>query len=309
MKILVTGATGFAGSYLMERLLEQGMDVVGTSAKVANDPNLISLNLLGYTGVKQALKEIKPAMIYHLAAFSSPGLSFQSPVKAINETLEIQINLYEACLDLGLRPRFLVISSGQIYGKTTTPADLPFTEESEVDFNSPYDVAKFAQENLANLYAKRDIESIIARPFNHLGPRQQLGFLLPDLAKQIAELEQSPDAAATLKVGNLSSKRDFTDVRDIVRAYQLLAEKGEPGEVYNICTGQAVAGQQILEMLLALARKPIKVEPDPTRMRPSDMPELYGDSAKLRQATGWQPQIALTQTISETLEYWRSQLS
>ncbi len=195
------------------------------------------------------------------------------------------------------------MSSGQIYGMTAD-SQLPLTETSPMDFSSPYSVAKAAQENLVSMYAKLGLESVIARPFNHIGPGQQPGYLVADLAKQIAELERG--GGGTLRVGNLSSRRDFTDVRDIVRAYVLLADSGKAGEAYNVCTGESRSGQEVLELLLGLSDATISVEQDPARMRPADIPELRGDATRIRADTGWRPQIPLEQTLSETLDYWRA---
>ena len=253
MNYFVTGATGFVGSHLVNLLRESGeTEVYGTSMSGSDDENIRTVDLTDGDAVKRLLEELKPTVIYHLAAFASPALSFKQPVVAVTSTLAMQINLYEACLALDLKPKMLVVSSGQIYGKAEA-SDLPLKETSPLDFASPYSVAKVGQENLAALYAKRGLESIIARPMNHIGPGQQPGFLVPDLAKQIAELEKGDDDA-TLRVGNLSSKRDFTDVRDIVRAYVMLVEKGKAGEIYNVCTGKSVAGQDILKSLLALSK-------------------------------------------------------
>jgi GDP-4-dehydro-6-deoxy-D-mannose reductase len=305
MRILVTGATGFAGSHLVE-LLEQTPEnkIYGTTYHAHEDPRMRQMDLTNAEAVTKLLEEAQPEVIYHLAAFASPALSFKQPVEAINDTMAMQIVLYQACLKLGLKPRVLVVSSGQIYG-TADISELPLKEETPLDFASPYAVAKVGQEHLAQLYGKLGIESVIARPFNHIGPRQQPGYLVPDLSKQIAELEKT-EGEATLMVGNLTSKRDFTDVRDIVRAYVALAEKGKTGEIYNVCSGKSRSGQEILDALLSFSTKDIETKQDPDRMRPSDIPDLYGDCSKLMKDTGWKREIPLKQTLKDTLEYWRS---
>jgi GDP-4-dehydro-6-deoxy-D-mannose reductase len=298
MTVLVTGASGFAGSHLMKQLQTTTREqLVGTTGS--------QLDLTDYEAVKGLLAEVRPTMIYHLAAFSSPALSFGRPAEAINSTLLMQINLFEACLELGLAPRILLVSSGQIYGSAGT-RNLPLTEEAPLDFVSPYAVAKAGQEHLASYYGRRGFDIIIARPFNHVGPGQQPGFLVADLAQQVAELEQRP--GTSLKVGNLSSKRDYTDVRDIVRAYVLLAAQGRPGQIYNVCTGKPTSGQQILDLLLSSSHQTITTEPDPSRMRPADIPELYGDPSKLQTDTDWHPVFSLDQTLRDTLEYWRGRV-
>ncbi|HUC20671.1 MAG TPA: GDP-mannose 4,6-dehydratase [Candidatus Polarisedimenticolaceae bacterium] len=305
MNILVTGADGFVGGHLTKLLRSRaGNKVTGTTRQTSD--RLYKCDLLSYDDVEKALRETQPDVIYHLAAFSSPALSFDHPEVAINSTQTMQINLYQACLKLDIRPKFLVISSGQIYGKAGKPEDLPLTEASPLHFNSPYSVAKVGQENLANFYESRGFTSVIARPFNHIGPGQQPGFLVSDLTKQIAELELKGEG--TLKVGNLDSRRDFTDVRDIVNAYELLAAKSKP-EIYNVCSGKSTSGQEILDMLLELSGAKITVEKDPARLRPSDIPDLYGDMSKLHRVTGWEPVIDLRTTLADTLEYWRGQVS
>ncbi|HEX7260108.1 MAG TPA: GDP-mannose 4,6-dehydratase [Candidatus Saccharimonadia bacterium] len=308
MVILVTGAAGFVGRHLVELLHKSGgNDVYGTALHHGlGDAIMKQVDLKDGESVKRLLSEIKPEVIYHLAAFASPALSFKQPVEAITDTLAMQINLYEASLSLGISPRFLVVGSGQIYGRADATM-LPLTEEAALDFASPYAVAKVGQEHLASMYAKRGIESVIARPFNHIGPGQQPGYLVSDLSKQVAELEKSA-SNDTLRVGNLSSKRDFTDVRDIVRAYCLLAEKGRRGKVYNVCSGKSTSGQDILDTLLSFSEKKIVTEQDPARMRPSDIPDLYGDASKLNKDTGWKPEIGLSQTLEDTLNYWRSRV-
>jgi GDP-4-dehydro-6-deoxy-D-mannose reductase len=302
MRALVTGATGFAGAHLVSALRFDGVDAVGTSLSQPQGDGIVQVDLTDPHAVVALVRDVRPDTVYHLAAFASPGLSHKQPVEAVTSTVTMQINLFQACMSLGLKPRILVVSSGQIYGMTAD-AQLPLTETSPMDFSSPYSVAKAAQENLVSMYAKLGLESVIARPFNHIGPGQRPGYLVSDLAKQIAELERA--GGGSLLVGNLDSRRDFTDVRDIVRAYILLAAKGVAGEAYNVCSGKSRSGHQILDLLLRNARTKIHIEKDPARMRPADIPDLRGDSRKIHVDTGWSPTIPIEQTLSETLDYWR----
>jgi len=302
----VTGATGFAGAHLMEALRQGAVEAYGTSLSGGADGRIRQTDLTDYDAVVGLLDELRPETIFHLAAFASPALSFKEPVEAVTSTLTMQINLFQACLALRIKPRIVVVSSGQIYGMSDA-ARLPLAETTPLDLPSPYAVAKVGQENLVSMYAKLGVESVVARPFNHIGPGQQPGYLVADLTKQIAELER--DGGEVLRVGNLSSKRDFTDVRDVVRAYLLLAAKGTAGEVYNVCSGTSRSGQEILDLLLRASGARIRTEQDPARMRPADVPDLRGDATKIRQDTGWTPEIPIEQTLAETLAYWRSQVA
>lgn len=303
MRALVTGATGFAGAHLMSALQQsEGVDAFGTSLSQSQGDRILRVDLTDPDAVVALLQDLRPETIYHLAAFASPALSHKQPVEAVTSTLTMQINLYQACLSLGLKPRIVLVSSGQIYGMTAD-SQLPLAETAPMDFSSPYSVAKAAQENLVSMYAKLGLESVIARPFNHIGPGQQPGYLVADLAKQIADLERA--GGGLLRVGNLDSRRDFTDVRDIVRAYIVLAATGNAGEAYNVCSGTSRSGREILDLLLQSARTKIEIEQDPARMRPADIPDLRGDSRKIRVDTGWSPAIPIEQTLSETLDYWR----
>jgi GDP-4-dehydro-6-deoxy-D-mannose reductase len=307
MTALVTGATGFAGAHLMAALRQSGeVEAYGTSLSGSADGHIRQTDLSDYDAVVALLDELRPETIFHLAAFASPALSFKEPVVAVTSTLAMQINLFQACLAVRIKPRIVVVSSGQIYGMTDA-ARLPLDETTPLDLPSPYAVAKVGQENLVSMYAKLGVESVIARPFNHIGPGQQPGYLVADLTKQIAELER--DGGEVLRVGNLSSKRDFTDVRDVVRAYILLAAKGRTGEVYNVCSGTSRSGQEILDLLLRASGARIRTEQDPARMRPADVPDLRGDATKIRLDTGWSPEVPIEQTLSDTLAYWRAEVA
>jgi GDP-4-dehydro-6-deoxy-D-mannose reductase len=213
----------------------------------------------------------------------------------------IEVNLFEAAMAQDAHPRFIIISSGTLYDPH---ASQPLTEASPVLPNSPYAVSKLGQEQMAQYYTSRGFEVIIARPFNHIGPGQGPGFIVPDFAQQIVAIEKGEQSE--MSVGNLDAQRDYTDVRDIVRAYCLLLEKGAAGETYNICSGTGVSGHDILKGLSQAAGAEPKVVQDPDRMRPSDIPVLTGSHDKLTKDTGWQPEINLADTLKDVIEDWRS---
>ncbi len=307
MKALVTGGNGFAGSYRVKQLQTSGHEVVSVGytdpprdqAAIYVKADLLSAEA---TADKLDFKDID--WVFHLAGLTNVGESFQKPAQYFETNSQIQINLFETCLAQKVQPLFLIISSAHVYDAT---APMPLTESSAVIPSNPYAASKLGQEIIGQYYGVRGFEVITARSFNHVGPGQTPGFIVADLAKQIAAVEKADEPV--IRVGNLEAKRDFSDVRDIVRAYELLATKGSPGEVYNICSGQPVSGQQILDQLLKLTKADIKTQPDPNLMRPSDTPVLYGDNTKLKESTGWKPQISLKQTLADTLEFWRQEVS
>lgn len=241
------------------------------------------------------------AGVVHLAGLAAVGPSFDQPMEYINTNIGIEVNLFEAALVQKATPRFLIISTGALYDPA---AQLPLTEASPVLASSPYAVSKLGQEQMAQYYAKRGFEVLIARPFNHIGPGQSPGFIVPDIAQQIVAVERNKQT--TIKVGNLDAQRDYTDVRDIARAYRLLLEKGVPGETYNVCSGKALSGHDLANQLLAVAGSSSELEQDPAKMRPADNPIIYGTHDELSQATGWQPEISLEQTLADVIADWRS---
>jgi GDP-4-dehydro-6-deoxy-D-mannose reductase len=304
-KVLITGVNGFVGQHLARELAANNIEVVGTGGPNSAQPasemtRYLSLDLtnsheaakIDFTGIDGVI---------HLAGLAAVGPSFDEPMRYITTNIGIETNLFEAALAQQASPRFLIISTGALYDPS---AELPLTESSQVTPSSPYAVSKIGQEQMAHYYGRRNLECVIARPFNHIGPGQGLGFIVPDLAQQIIEAEKG--AAQSIKVGNLEAKRDYTDVRDIARAYRLLLEKGTPGEVYNVCSGTALSGQQILEGLAQAANLMPAVEQDPAKMRPGDTPELRGSHDKLTHDTGWQPEIALESTLADVIADWRT---
>lgn len=306
-KALVTGITGFAGSYLAELLIEHGYEVHGTSLSSPKGDSALhikTLDLLDAKATEKYIGETRPDVIFHLAALTSPAESFENPTETITNNIAAELNVLEAVRVSSLVCRIMITSSAEIYGLVNTQ-DLPVREETELKPFSPYAVSKIAQDFLGLQYhLSYNMDIVRIRPFNHIGPRQTPGFVVASFAKQIAEIEKK-SLPPVIKVGNLDAKRDFTDVRDMVKAYLLLSEKGKAGEVYNIGSGKSYRIGGILDDLLKLSTVKIEVEVDPSRLRPSDTPDIYSDDTKIQDATGWTPEIPLAQTLSDTLNYWR----
>jgi GDP-4-dehydro-6-deoxy-D-mannose reductase len=305
-KILVTGVNGFVGQHLVKELSEHGHEVIGVAGPAGSleeSPYVSSyfrldLSRPGDVG-KIDFKNIDG--VIHLAGLAAVGASFDDPMLYVSTNVGIEVNLYEAAVKQQAKPRFLIVSSGSLYDAGTS---LPLNEESAVLPSSPYAVSKLGQEQMAAYYQTRGFEYIIARPFNHIGPGQGLGFLIPDLANQVVAAEKGK--TDQILAGNLDAKRDYTDVRDIVRAYRLLLEKGRSGEIYNICSGKALSGHEVLQQLLTLSKagEP-QLAQDPEKMRPSDTPVIYGSCDKLQADTGWRPEIDLEKTLSDVIDDWR----
>jgi GDP-4-dehydro-6-deoxy-D-mannose reductase len=315
-KVLITGASGFAGGFLAEYLLSQNQfEVFGTyhsekslqQSPLKDRITFRQIDLMQATQVENLINEIRPDHIYHLAAASPVAKSFEDPIQTMHTNIDSQINLLEAVKKAELRESsFMIASSAQVYGYVQ-PSDLPIDEQTSLRPANPYAISKIAQDYLGFQYAlSHGLRIIRVRPFNHIGPRQSLGFVVADFAKQIVDIEKG-EKEPKIQVGNLEAKRDFTDVRDMVRAYAMLLEKGKKGEVYNIGSGKSMSVQQILDMLLSLSTVKITVSVDQERMRPSDTPEIVCDHTKISSLTGWQPEIPLEQTLKDTLEYWRQQ--
>jgi GDP-4-dehydro-6-deoxy-D-mannose reductase len=310
MRAFVTGATGFAGSHLIDDLIAGGHQVfslvhAGSSHQPIPESALcqgIAGDLLDRDGLKKAVHHAHPDVIFHLAGQASPALSWKDPALTLTINSVGTANLLEAAVALG-RPRVVVVTSAEIYGQVR-PEILPLTEETPARPDHPYGVSKAAAGQLVAIYRQRyQLPVVEARPFNHIGPRQTLGFVVPDFASQLAAIKLGRQEA-TISVGNLNAERDFSDVRDVVRAYRRLAEAGRPGESYLICSGQAVPIHYLLTTLIELAGVDVEIRYDPERMRPSDTPTLYGSYAKLQQDTGWRPEVHLRQSLADALQEW-----
>jgi GDP-4-dehydro-6-deoxy-D-mannose reductase len=326
MRILITGVTGFAGGFLAEYLARTttaelaGLVRAAAVAEfarirdhlsgIAGRLALYEADLTDAASVTRAVAAVQPDQVYHLAAATSAAAQDRERVFAIN--VEGTRHLLEACSRMGPSSgaapvRVLLASTGYVYG----PCDpaRPAREKDELrPLTSVYGESKRMMEQLARTGPTGPLEVLIARPFNHTGPRQTPAFAVPAFAQQIAQIEAG-QREPTLRVGNLTPQRDLLDVRDAVRAYALLMEHGPPGQVYNVCSGRAYPMRDLLDRLLALSDVAIEVEPDPDRQRPSDLPVLVGNPSKLKQATGWSPEIPLAQTLRETLDYWRGEVA
>lgn len=313
-KVLVTGITGFAGSFLAEELLQKNeFEVYGTYlnesslenvAAIKDKLNLNKLDLLDYDSVVEKIAEISPDYIFHLAGIASAKDSFENPSKVFVNNVNSQINLLEAVrINKLTDSKILIISSGEVYG-LVDEENLPINEDAPLRPTNTYAVSKLSQDFLGLQYfLTYGLKIIRVRPFNHIGPRQAPNFVVSSFAKKIAEVEKSN--SNTIKVGNLESKRDFTDVRDMVKAYIMAIEKGEEGEVYNIGSGKSYSISEILEKLIKLSGKEIKLESDENLFRPLDNPETVADTAKFIKLTGWKTEINIDTTLQNTLDYWR----
>ena len=314
MRVLVTGISGFVGGHLAEHLIEAGDLVVGVSASgrwpaelahLARSVRIERCDLAaaGGAGLADLVARKRPEVIYHLAAQANPQASVADPRGTWALNLGGALNLLEAVKAAGLKSRVVLVGSGVCYGNLA-PEQLPVSESCPMRPNNPYSASKGAADLLGvQHYLTHGTDVVIARPFNHAGPRQSSAYVLSALARQVAEVEAG--RKPRVEVGNLDVVRDFTDVRDVVRAYRLLAERGVPGEIYNLGSGQGVKLADALETLTAQARVPITVFVDPARVRPVDQPLLIADATKLRRTTGWSPRFPIAQTLNDMLEYWR----
>lgn len=316
IRVLITGITGFAGSYLAEHLVFMGKyDVNGTYLldsslvnvnKIKDKLNLVRIDLTSEKGVFDTIKKISPSIIFHLAALTSPADSFKIPAETLTNNISLQVNLFEAVRRYNLLDtKILVVSSADIYGKVRKE-DLPIDEDTQLMPTSPYSVSKIAQDFLGLTYfLSYNLKIIRVRPFNHIGPRQSSQFVVSSFAKQIAEIEKGK-REPILRVGNLDTRRDFINVKDITAAYVLAIEKGEYGQVYNIGSGKSYKISDILSMLIDMSSRKIKIEKDESLFRPSDNRELVCDARKFQKLTGWKPKISIEETLRDTLDYWRN---
>jgi GDP-4-dehydro-6-deoxy-D-mannose reductase len=302
MKALITGVNGFVGKYLSKELMENGYEVIGTDL---SGDNVQHVDFLDAQAVTRFLTDTAPDYVFHLAGQASVGLSWNIPKETFEVNVCGTINLLQAAKECIKHPRLIIIGSSDQYG-IVQPENCPIKETLVQNPLSPYAISKSAQEQIASSLAKAyGLEIVTTRSFNHIGPGQKKGFVVADFSATIAEIE-AEKKDPILHVGNLTAKRDFTDVRDIVRAYRLLAEKGTPGEVYNVGSGKAVSISEILSGLLSLSKVDINVMQDPKKMRPIDIPLIVCNFDKLSKDTGWKPSYPIDETLQEIMAYFRN---
>ncbi len=310
-KALIIGGGGFVGRYLAEHLKRNGDQVFVTKLpheKIKTEEyEIYDLNILDAEKVFSLLNHIHPDVIYHLAAQSSVAQSWKNPGLTVDINIKGTLNILNSMRKLTYFPRILLVGSGEEYGKVL-PEEVPVDEETLLRPGNIYAASKACQNMIGKIYADAySMHIIMARAFNHIGPGQSEQFVVSDFCKQVATLERD-QSAAVIKVGNLKARRDFTDVRDVVRAYALLMDKGKIGETYNVGSGKAVSIEEILKKIISLSTKTICVEVEEKRLRPIDIPVIEADIKKLQKHTDWYPEIQMSQTIGQTLDYWRKHL-
>jgi GDP-4-dehydro-6-deoxy-D-mannose reductase len=313
MRILVTGVTGFAGGHLAEALLARGDTVTGVGragawpaplTHLSGRVDLRACDLCDVAALTALLEDVRPDRICHLAGYARTGRSFEEPDAAWDGNLTTTRRLYDAVARWGGRPRILFIGSGLIYGNGAA-SDRPADESAPLRPGSPYAASKAAADLVSyQVYCAPGLEVVRARPFNHVGPRQDAEFAVAHFARQVVAVERGRQAPV-LETGDLRPSRDLTDVRDTVAAYVLLLEHGRAGEAYNVASGQAYTMQTVLDRLLALAGLTAEVHQRTELVRPTEQASVHADASKLRRETGWRPRFTLDQTLADTLDYWR----
>lgn len=299
MRALITGINGFVGRHLEAELRSRGWEVFGMSPEPPFNDTVRKGDLLDTPLLTTLVNELRPDIVFHLAGISSVKMSWDKPELTMQVNRDGTDSLYRALASLGTPVTMVLVSSAEVYG---IPKRVPLTELDPPHPMNPYATSKLAAEKLADRYPS--VNTVITRSFPHVGPGQRPGFIVPDVAQQIVAIERKK--ADVLLIGNTEAQRDFTDVRDVVNAYILLAERGKPGQTYNVCSNVAHKVSEMVDMLTSKSTATITVRQDPSRMRPSDIPILQGDNTKLQRATGWTPRIPLGKTIDDVLAYYRS---
>jgi GDP-4-dehydro-6-deoxy-D-mannose reductase len=308
VKTLITGGGGFVGRHLAALLESAGHEVQALDVRSPHgEAGHHECDIRDFDRVVALVRSIAPEWVVHLAAWSSVGLSFRNPTGAFAINAQGTVNVLEAVRGLGLKSKVLIVSSGEVYGAAESEG--PIAEDTPIAPISPYALGKACGELGALYYAGRGgVDLIIVRAFNHIGPGQSEVFALPGFAKQVAEAE-SGLRDPVLGVGNLDVVRDFTDVRDVVRAYALLLESGAPGSIYNVCSGQGRPLRDLAERLVALSTAKVRIEVERERWREAEIPCLVGDNGRIAEDLGWRPNIPIERTIEDTLQYWRERVA
>jgi GDP-4-dehydro-6-deoxy-D-mannose reductase len=318
MRVLITGITGFVGGYLAEHIVERHGEAAVWGLARWDSPTdslrplqplikMVTGDLTDAASLVRALQAARPDIVFHLAASSTVASSWGTPGEILKVNTIGQVNLFEALRTLNLEPTIVIASSAEAYGQVGE-SEMPIEEDQPFRPVSPYGVSKACQDLLAFQYHfAYGLPTIRLRLFNHTGPRRPSRFVCSSFARQIAEIEKG-QAAPRLQVGDLNVVRDFTDVRDIARAYWAAAIHGKPGEAYNVCSGSPASIRQILDRLLAESDQKVEVRVDPGRLRPADVPVLYGSRAHFSETTGWEPVIPLSTTLRDLLDWWRAAL-
>ncbi len=306
-KYLITGAQGFVGHYLISALLEQkNIEIIACTRSLVLQPNLISntlhisweeLELQNKQAVANLIKKFQPDYIVHLAAVSNIQESWQQPVHCINNNTSLILNIVDAMRIFSPHSKLLAISSAEVYD---TNVEAPYSETSSTFSKNPYAISRIFQEEICNFYTKiYNLNIVNVRPFSHIGPRQTNRFVIPALIEKVFSNNE------IIKVGNIDVIRDFLDVRDIVKAYLLLLEYGQQGQTYNVCSGQGRKLADILQQIIELSSKKIRIETDPALLRPNENMTIIGNPTKLQNLTQWQPQISFEQTIQDMIQYYK----
>lgn len=315
-RALITGVTGFVGSHLAEYLLSKGYEVYGTKRHQSRLDNiehikdkitLVDIDITDRSSVINALKKTKPDFIFHLAAQSYVPAALNAPESTMATNVIGTLNILEAVRILEIDPVMHVAGSSEEYGKVFED-EMPITEKNILRPMSPYAVSKATQDLLAIQYASSyKLKVIVTRAFNHTGPRQREVFVCSDFARQVALIEKGKQEPV-IRHGNLEAQRDFSDVRDIAKAYELAVLKCKPGEVYNICSEKSTKIMDILNILVKMSKKKIETEVDKNRFRPIDIKIFLGNCSKFKKLTAWKPEIEIEQTLKDLLDYWRGQV-
>ena len=315
-KALITGIGGFAGSHLADFLLSAGYQVSGIDCNLGNAENtkhirdrltLYDCDIRNGAQLNEIISQNKPDEVYHLVAIAYVPIANANPKLTFDVNFYGSFNLFEAVKRLSEDTKVLYVGSATEYGNVRQEG-IPVNEDVPLNPVDPYSASKACADMLAYQYFKSyGLPIVRVRPFNHIGPRQSADYVCANFAKQIAEIEKGV-RKPVINVGNLKPRRDFIDVRDVVRAYWLALQKGEPGEVYNICSGKAISIKELLDKLLSMSKKNIEVKQDPEKLRPSDIPLLLGDCARFGEKTDWEPEIPFEKTLKELLDYWRERI-